>query len=79
MGPLAAIPRIPQLLVTMWRTAAHLAAEKPDLIVLVDFGAFNMRLAKTLRTRLKYAGPIIYFFRRQRGSTKRASRARSAR
>ena len=23
--------------------------EKPDLIVLVDFGAFNLRLAKTLR------------------------------
>lgn len=62
MGPLAAIPRIPPLLATMWRTALNLAAEKPDLIVLVDFGAFNMRLAKTLRTRLKYAGPIMYLF-----------------
>jgi lipid-A-disaccharide synthase len=62
MGPLAAIPRIPPLLVTMWRTAAHLAAEKPELIVLVDFGAFNMRLAKELRTRLHYTGPIMYLF-----------------
>jgi lipid-A-disaccharide synthase len=62
MGPLAAIPRIPPLLVTMWRTAAHLAAEKPELIVLVDFGAFNMRLAKELRTKLHYSGPIMYLF-----------------
>jgi len=62
MGPLAAIPRIPPLLATMWRTALHLSAQKPDLIVLVDFGAFNMRLAKTLRTRLKYTGPIMYLF-----------------
>lgn len=62
MGPLAAIPRIPPLLVTMWKTALHLAAQKPDLIVLVDFGAFNMRLAKTLRTRLRYTGPIMYLF-----------------
>jgi lipid-A-disaccharide synthase len=62
MGPLAAIPRIPPLLVAMWRTAAHLAAEKPELIVLVDFGAFNMRLAKELRTKLHYTGPIMYLF-----------------
>ena len=46
----------------MWRTALHLAAEKPDLIVLVDFGVFNLRLAKTLRTRLQYDGPIMYLF-----------------
>ena len=62
MGPLAAIPRIPPLLATMWRTALHLAAQKPDLIVLVDFGAFNMRLVKTLRTQLHYTGPVMYLF-----------------
>jgi lipid-A-disaccharide synthase len=61
MGPLAAIPRIPKLLATMWRTAFHLAAAKPDLVVLVDFGAFNLRLAMTLR-RLHYAGPILDLF-----------------
>src|SRR5271169_1420907 len=49
MGPLAALPRIPKLLATMWRTAFHLAKTKPDLIVLVDFGVFNLRLAMTLR------------------------------
>lgn len=62
MGPLAAIPRIPKLLATMWRTALHVNATKPDLLVLVDFGVFNMRLAKTLRTRLNYQGPIMYLF-----------------
>ena len=62
MGPLAAIPRIPKLLNAMLRTAFHLAASKPDLIVLVDFGVFNLRLANTLRRRLQYAGPILDLF-----------------
>jgi lipid-A-disaccharide synthase len=62
MGPLAAIPRIPKLLDAMLRTAFHLAASKPDLIVLVDFGVFNLRLANTLRRRLRYAGPILDVF-----------------
>jgi lipid-A-disaccharide synthase len=61
MGPLAALPRIPKLLATMWRTAFHLRARKPDLIVLVDFGVFNLRLAMTLR-RLHYAGPVLDVF-----------------
>ncbi|MDE2483513.1 MAG: hypothetical protein KGN02_15155 [bacterium] len=62
MGPLAAIPRIPKLLTTMWQTAAHIAQSKPDLVVLIDFGAFNLRLAKTLRGRLRYSGPIMDLF-----------------
>jgi lipid-A-disaccharide synthase len=62
MGPLEAIPRIPVLLLQMWLTALHVAARKPDLVVLVDFGVFNVRLAQTLRTRLDYRGPILYLF-----------------
>ncbi|MHB8146758.1 MAG: lipid-A-disaccharide synthase [Vulcanimicrobiaceae bacterium] len=62
MGPLAAIPRIPGLLATMWQTARHIARTKPDLVILVDFGAFNVRLAKTLRVRLRYDGPILDMF-----------------
>ncbi len=62
MGPLAAIPRVPKLLATMWQTAAHIARTKPDLVVLVDFGAFNVRLAKTLRYRLRYGGPVMDLF-----------------
>ncbi len=38
-----------------------LRAAPQDLIVLVDFGAFNLRFAKTLRA-LGYRRPIVYFF-----------------
>lgn len=61
MGPLAAIPRIPKLLLTMLATARHIAQTKPDLVILVDFGAFNVRLAKRLRAS-GYRGPILDLF-----------------
>jgi lipid-A-disaccharide synthase len=61
MGPLAAIPRIPKLLLTMFVTAAHIVRTKPDLVVLIDFGAFNVRLAKRLRA-IGYTGPILDIF-----------------
>lgn len=61
MGPLAALPRIPKLLYTMLRTARHIASSKPDLVVLVDFGAFNLRLAKRLRA-IGYGGAILDVF-----------------
>lgn len=61
MGPAAAIPRIPKLLAAMLQTAGHIAASKPDLVVLVDFGVFNLRLARQLR-RMKYAGAILDLF-----------------
>lgn len=62
LGPLAAIPRIPKLLNEMWKCARDLAAAPPDLVVLVDFGAFNVRLAKELRDKYRYVGPILYLF-----------------
>lgn len=62
MGVVAAIPRIPRLLVQMWLTALHIARVRPDLVVLVDFGAFNVRLAETLREHLHYEGPILYLY-----------------
>ncbi|HYL28188.1 MAG TPA: hypothetical protein VEW74_10180 [Candidatus Nitrosotalea sp.] len=62
MGPLAAIPRIPKLLAAMLRTAFHIRASKPDLVVLVDFGVFNLRFANTLRRRLGYRGAIMDLF-----------------
>lgn len=62
MGPLAAIPKIPPLLLACIQTAHHIKRERPDLVVLIDFGAFNVRLAKYLRNNLKYAGPIMYLF-----------------
>jgi len=62
LGPLAAIPRIPKLLREMWKCARMLSSEKPDLIVLIDFGAFNVRLAAQLREKHRYRGAILYLF-----------------
>jgi lipid-A-disaccharide synthase len=62
MGLLAAIPRIPSLLVRMWQTAIHIARSRPDLVILIDFGAFNLRLATTLRRFFHYRGPILDVF-----------------
>lgn len=61
MGPLAAIPRIPKLLLVMLETARHIAQSKPDLVILVDFGAFNVRLAKRLRA-IGYGGAVLDVF-----------------
>lgn len=61
MGPLEALAKIPKLYTTMWKTAFDLARGNTDLVVLVDFGAFNLRLAKSLRM-LGYKKPILYFF-----------------
>jgi lipid-A-disaccharide synthase len=61
MGLSEAIRRIPKLWTTAIRTAVRLAIDPPALIVLVDFGAFNVRLAKTLRG-FGYRGPIVYDF-----------------
>jgi lipid-A-disaccharide synthase len=61
MGPVAAIPRIPKLTAAMLYTAFHILTSKPDLVVCVDFGVFNLRLASTLR-RFRYAGPILDLF-----------------
>jgi lipid-A-disaccharide synthase len=61
MGPVEAVAKIPPLYVVMWRHALALRAKPADAVVLVDFGAFNLRLAKTLRL-IGYSGPIVYFF-----------------
>jgi len=61
LGPIDALKKIPRLLAVMWRTALRLRRRPPDLVVLVDFGAFNLRLAKTLR-RLGSRVPIVYYF-----------------
>ena len=61
LGPLAAVRNIPRLLFAMRRVARELAANPPDLIVLLDFGAFNVRFARALR-RAGYGGPIFYGF-----------------
>ena len=61
MGPIEALGKIPKLLAINLITAAELRARPPSLVVLVDFGAFNLRLARQLR-RTGYTGPICYYF-----------------
>ena len=61
LGPVEALRRVIPLFFTMWRHALALRARPVDLVVLIDFGAFNLRLAKTLRA-LGYRRPILYYF-----------------
>ncbi|MDQ6827041.1 MAG: hypothetical protein M3Z14_07585 [Candidatus Eremiobacteraeota bacterium] len=61
MGPLGALSRIPKLTAILFATASRLLRHPADLVVLVDFGAFNVRLARLLR-RFGYAGSLLYFF-----------------
>jgi lipid-A-disaccharide synthase len=61
LGPIDAVRKIPRLLGIMWATALRLARRPPDLVVLVDFGAFNVRLAKSLR-HFGSRVPILYYF-----------------
>ena len=59
MGPIEALRRIPPLFANCWGYAIALRRDPVDLVILVDFGAYNLRLAKTLRI-LGYRRPILY-------------------
>ncbi|HTV75003.1 MAG TPA: hypothetical protein VME66_15020, partial [Candidatus Acidoferrales bacterium] len=61
LGPLEALSRIPKLLGVAVRQVVRLRRRPVDLVVLVDFGAFNVRLARMLRT-AGYRGAILAFF-----------------
>jgi lipid-A-disaccharide synthase len=60
IGVLDSLRRVPKLLIRIRQLTARLLAEPPDLLVLIDFGAFNVRLARRLRARLDC--PILYYF-----------------
>jgi len=60
LGWIEALAKIPPLLAIMLKTALRLRLNPPELVVLVDFGAFNLRLARQLR-RTGYRGPIVYY------------------
>ncbi|MBV9439234.1 MAG: hypothetical protein JOZ24_04500 [Candidatus Eremiobacteraeota bacterium] len=60
LGALAAVRRIPPLGIAVLRLAARLLRRPPDLVVLVDFGAFNLRFARLLRM-LGFRRPIVYY------------------
>jgi lipid-A-disaccharide synthase len=60
MGPLDAVGKIPALGAVMLRHAFALRNDPVDLLVLIDFGAFNLRFARTLRA-WGYTAPILFF------------------
>jgi lipid-A-disaccharide synthase len=59
LGPIEALRRIPPLFASCIRHGVWIARAPWDLVVLVDFGAFNLRFAWLLRT-LGYRRPILY-------------------
>ncbi len=60
VGAPAALRNLPTYWLGLRKTAARLLAQPPDLLVLVDFGAFNMRLLKRLGAQRR--GKSFYFF-----------------
>jgi lipid-A-disaccharide synthase len=60
IGVFDALRNIPRLGLAGVRTALRLRADPPDVVVLVDFGAFNVRLARMLR-RMGFRRPIVYY------------------
>ncbi|MBV8371072.1 MAG: lipid-A-disaccharide synthase [Candidatus Eremiobacteraeota bacterium] len=60
IGVFEALRRLPRTVSAGLRVAVALRRAPPDLVVLVDFGAFNLRLAALLR-RLGFAQPIVYY------------------
>jgi lipid-A-disaccharide synthase len=61
MGPIDALTKIPKLLAIGTRTAAYLRRTPYDLIIVVDFGAFNLRTISVARA-FGVATPILYYF-----------------
>jgi len=61
LGLFHAIPRIPKMLAIGLATAWRILRTQPDAVVLIDFGAFHMRLARILRA-LGYKKPVIDLF-----------------
>jgi lipid-A-disaccharide synthase len=60
LGVFEALRRLPRTAAAGLRVAWALRRDPPDLVVLVDFGAFNLRLARILRA-LGFAKPIVYY------------------
>jgi lipid-A-disaccharide synthase len=52
------IPKLPRLLAARRRLVEAAGAERPDVLVLIDFSGFNFRLAPAIR---KLGVPVIYY------------------
>ncbi|NLO74802.1 MAG: hypothetical protein GX100_11935 [candidate division WS1 bacterium] len=61
VGLVPALARVPRLHPLMREMALRLAKAPPNLLLLVDFGAFNVRLARRVRQAVPGV-PILYYF-----------------
>ncbi len=61
IGPIQAIRRMPEALAVRGRLLRLLRERRPDLLVLVDFGGFNMHIGRQVR-RFPWHMPILYYF-----------------
>ncbi len=59
--PLSVLAKVPRVYLVWLCTLRRLLNDPPERIVLVDFGAFNLRLSQALRKR-NYRGSITYYF-----------------
>ncbi|MBD3292503.1 MAG: hypothetical protein GF393_06235, partial [Armatimonadia bacterium] len=60
IGVVESLKRVPLLFVRMQMLTRHLTDTPPDLLVLIDFGAFNVRLARSIRDQVDC--PVLYYF-----------------
>lgn len=70
MGLFEILTKLPFLYKTLFRLGKTLKTKKPDLLILVDFQAFNMKLAKKAKKlgikTLFYIGPQVWAWRSYR-------------
>jgi lipid-A-disaccharide synthase len=60
VGIYDAIKIVPQLIGVLMQMVVYLRRSSPDVVVLIDFGAFNLRLARALRA-WGFKKPIVYY------------------
>lgn len=60
IGVVESLKRVPKLIARKRQLVRHLRANPPDLLVLMDFGAFNVRVARALKEQRSW--PMLYYF-----------------
>jgi lipid-A-disaccharide synthase len=82
VGLTEVILKLGAILRVMYRLKASLARERPDLVILIDYPDFNLRLARAARKRgikvLYYISPQVWAWRKGRIETIRKSVDRMA-
>lgn len=74
VGAGAIIARLPQLVRRLDQTTRHIAAERPDALVIIDSFAFSHRIARRIRKRLphvpivNYVPPAVWAYRPARAA-----------